>query len=158
MTAPETGPTRGAAAPHADGPRRLADVEVGQALPPLTVHLTRLDLVRYAGASGDFNTIHWSDRVAAAVGLPGVIAHGMLTMAHGARLVTDWAGDPGALVEYFVRFAKPVVVPDDETGAELTFTGRVAAIAEDGIVRVDLSATAGGQRVLGLARALVRLR
>lgn len=133
-------------------------VAVGDQIPPLTVHVTRADLVRYAGASGDFNTIHWSDRVAAEVGLPGVIAHGMLTMAHVARAVTDWAVDPGALVEISVRFARPVVVPDDETGAEVVVTGQVAAIEDDGLVRLDLSAAAAGQRVLGAARAVVRLR
>lgn len=145
---------------HGDGspPPRIGTVDVGTELPGLTVQVRREDLIRYAGASGDFNTIHWSDRVAAEVGLPGVIAHGMLTMAHGARVVTDWVGDPGALVEYTVRFAKPVVVPDDDVGAEVVLGGRVAALLADGLVRVDLTATCAGQRVLGLARAVVRLR
>jgi len=134
-----------------------AGLALGARIPTLTVRVTRSDLVRYAGASGDFNTIHWSDRVAAQVGLPGVIAHGMLTMAYGARAVTDWIGDPGALVEYTVRFAKPVVVPDDDEGVEVVFEGRVATVLDDGLVRVDLNATCAGQRVLGLARAIVRL-
>lgn len=132
-------------------------VAVGDEIPSLTVAVTRADLVRYAGASGDFNPIHWNDRVAAEVGLPGVIAHGMLTMAHAARAVTDWVVDPSRLVELSVRFANPVVVPDDETGTEVVVTGRVAALLEDGLVRVDLAATCAGQRVLGMARAVVRL-
>ncbi len=155
-----TGGNSAAVGNHAE-PRaalRAARVQVGTELPGLTVRVRREDLIRYAGASGDFNTIHWSDRVAAEVGLPGVIAHGMLTMAHGARAVTEWVGDPGALVEYTVRFARPVVVPDDADGAEVVITGRVAALLDDGLVRVDLTATCDGQRVLGLARAVVRLR
>jgi len=91
----------------------------GQALPEQTYRVTRADLVRYAGASGDFNPIHWNDRFATNVGLPGVIAHGMYTMALGARAVTTWAGRPGAVVEYGVRFTKPVVVPDDDDGADV---------------------------------------
>lgn len=136
----------------------VRELAVGDDIPPLTVRVARSNLVRYAGASGDFNMIHWSDRVASEVGLPGVIAHGMLTMAHVARAVTDWAVDPGALVELSVRFARPVVVPDDATGAEVVVSGRVAAIEDGGVVRLDLSATSGGQRVLGAARAVVRLR
>ena len=83
--------------------------EVGARLPARTFRVTRADLVRYAGASGDFNPIHWSDRAAATVGLPGVIAHGMLTMALVGRAVTGWAGDPAAVVDYNVRFTKPVL-------------------------------------------------
>lgn len=136
---------------------RAADVAVGTELPERVYPVTRADLVRYAGASGDLNPIHWSDRVATAVGLPGVIAHGMLTMGLAGRAVTDWAGDPGALVEYQVRFGRPVVVPDDDTGAEVTVRGRVAALLEEGRVRVDLTVTSGGEKVLSLARAVVRL-
>ena len=95
----------------------------GETLPDLTYRVTRADLVRYAGASGDFNPIHWSDRVATAVGLPGVIAHGMYTMALAGRAVTSWAGDPGAVVEYGVRFTKPVIVPDDDAGTEVVVSG-----------------------------------
>ncbi len=137
--------------------RRLADVEVGAELPEQTSRVTRADLVRYAGASGDFNVIHWNERVAREVGLPDVIAHGMLTAGIAVRAVTRWAGDPGAVVDYQVRFSRPVVVPDDEQGAELTVRGRVAAVGEDGRVRVDLTVTSGGDKVLSLARAVVAL-
>jgi acyl dehydratase len=131
--------------------------EVGTELPEQVYRVTRADLVRYAGASGDLNPIHWSDRVATSVGLPGVIAHGMLTMGIAARAVTDWTGDPAALQEYQVRFGRPVVVPDDDDGAELTVRGTVGAVLEDGRVRVDLTVTSGGEKVLSLARAVVRL-
>jgi acyl dehydratase len=134
-----------------------ADVGVGTELPDRTFRVTRADLVRYAGASGDFNPIHWNERVATEVGLPGVIAHGMLTMALAARLVTAWAGDPAALVEYHVRFGRPVLVPDDDTGAEVTVRGVVGALLDDGRARVDLTVTSGGDKVLSLARATVRL-
>jgi acyl dehydratase len=112
--------------------------------------------VRYAGASGDFNPIHWSDRVAGAVGLPGVIAHGMLTMALAARLLTDWAGDPAAVVEYGVRFARPVVVPDDDEGVTVTASGTVAELRGDDLVGVDVTVRVGEEKVLTQARALVR--
>jgi acyl dehydratase len=133
-------------------------VAVGETLPSRTFPVTRLDLVRYAGASGDFNVIHWNQRIAQSVGLPDVIAHGMLTMATAARLVTDWAGDPGAVVEYGVRFTKPVIVPDDDRGAELEVSG-VVTDKDDAArtVRVDLTATSGGSKVLGRAQAVVRL-
>ena len=136
---------------------RAVEVEVGSDLPERTFRVTRADLVRYAGASGDFNPIHWSDRVAAGVGLPGVIAHGMFTMALAARAVTEWTGDPGALVEYHVRFGRPVVVPDDDTGAEVTVRGRVGALVGEDRARVDLAVTSGGEKVLSLARATIRL-
>ncbi|MPR00158.1 dehydratase [Modestobacter sp. I12A-02628] len=135
----------------------LADVEKGTELPEQVHRVTRADLVRYAGASGDLNVIHWNERVALEVGLPGVIAHGMLTMGLAARSVTAWAGDPGALVEYHVRFSRPVVVPDDDAGAEVVVRGRVSALLEDGRVRVDLTVTSGGDKVLSLARAVVDL-
>jgi acyl dehydratase len=134
-----------------------ADVSVGTELPELVVRVTRADLVRYAGASGDYNPIHWNDRVATSVGLPGVIAHGMFTMALAARAVTAWTGDPAALVEYNVRFGRPVVVPDDDEGAELTVRGKVGALLDDGRARVDLLVTTDGEKVLSLARAIVRL-
>jgi len=137
--------------------RRLADVEVGTELPEQTSRVTRADLVRYAGASGDFNVIHWNERVAREVGLPDVIAHGMLTAGLAARAVTSWAGDPAAVVDYHVRFSRPVVVPDDDLGAELTVRGRVASLLDDGRVRVDLTVTSGGDKVLSLARAVVAL-
>ncbi|MFC9426315.1 MaoC family dehydratase [Streptomyces sp. NPDC056987] len=133
------------------------DVEVGTELPPLSMPVTRATLVRYAGASGDFNPIHWNEKFAKEVGLPDVIAHGMFTMAEAIRVVTDWAGDPGAVVEYGVRFTRPVVVPNDDTGALVEVSAKVAAKLEDGRVRVDLTATSEGQKVLGMARAVVRL-
>jgi acyl dehydratase len=136
---------------------RLADVAVGTALPEQLYRITRADLVRYAGASGDFNPIHWNERVATEVGLPGVIAHGMFTMALAGRAVTDWTGDPAALVEFQVRFGRPVSVPDDDVGAEVTVRGTVAALLDDGRVRVDLAVSSGGEKVLSLARAVLRL-
>ena len=133
------------------------DIEKGAELPPLSLRVTRADLVRYAGASGDFNPIHWNERVATEVGLPGVIAHGMFTMALASRVVTDWAGDPGALVEYHVRFGRPVLVPDDGVGGEVTVRGRVAALLDGDRARVDLTVTSRGDKVLSLARAIVAL-
>src|SRR3954467_13075167 len=133
------------------------ELAAGTELPAQTYRIARADLVRYAGASGDFNPIHWNDRTATSVGLPDVIAHGMFTMALTGRAVTDWAGDPGALVEYQVRFGRPVVVPDDDAGAEVTVRGTVGALLEDGRVRVDLTVTSDGEKVLSLARAIVRL-
>ncbi|MFI1441401.1 MaoC family dehydratase [Streptomyces fructofermentans] len=133
------------------------DVEVGTELPAASFRATRAALVQYAGASGDFNPIHWNEKFAKEVGLPDVIAHGMFTMAEAIRVVTDWAGDPGAVVEYGVRFTRPVVVPNDEQGATIEVSGKVAAKLDDGTVRVDLVATSGGQKVLGMSRAVVRL-
>lgn len=136
-----------------------ADVEAGTELPPRTFPVTRATLVRYAGASGDFNPIHWNERFAREVGLPDVIAHGMFTMAEAIRVVTDWAGDPAAVVSYGVRFTKPVIVPDDDTGAEIEVAAKVGAKLDDDerTVRVDLTVTSGGQKVLGMSRAVVRL-
>ncbi|MEU0229894.1 MaoC family dehydratase [Streptomyces sp. NPDC003444] len=133
------------------------EVEVGTELPAQTFPVTRATLVRYAGASGDFNPIHWNEKFAVGVGLPDVIAHGMFTMAEAIRVVTDWAGDPAAVVEYGVRFTKPVVVPNDDTGALIEVAAKVAAKLDDGLVRVDLTATSAGQKVLGMSRAVVRL-
>lgn len=136
-----------------------ADVEVGTELPSRTFPVDRERLVRYAGASGDFNPIHWNERFAKEVGLPDVIAHGMFTMAEAVRVVTDWTGDPAAVIEYGVRFTRPVVVPDDEKGAEIEVAAKVAAKLDDEArtVRVDLTVTSAGQKVLGLSRAVVRL-
>ena len=125
-------------------------------LPVHRFSVTRADLVRYAGASGDFNPIHWSDRVATAVGLPGVIAHGMFTMALAGRAVEDWAGGRDRVVEYAVRFTKPVVVPDDDRGVDIEVSGVVKDTSEDGLARIDITCTSGGEKVLGMARALVR--
>ncbi|NXY94583.1 MaoC family dehydratase [Streptomyces sp. BR123] len=133
------------------------EVEVGTALPAASFPVTRATLVRYAGASGDFNPIHWNEKFAKEVGLPDVIAHGMFTMAEAIRVVTDWTGDPGAVVEYGVRFTKPVVVPNDDTGALIEVSGKVAAKLDDNKVRVDLTAMSAGQKVLGMSRAVVRL-
>ena len=136
------------------------DVEVGTELPAQTFPISRLDLVRYCGASGDFNVIHWNERIAKAVGLPDVIAHGMCTMAVAVRVVSDWAGDPGAVVSYGVRFSRPVVVPDDDRGAVLRVTGTVEDKA-DGRVTVGLTAVVGegddAAKVLTHAKAVVRL-
>ena len=131
--------------------------DVGEPLPERRYRLTRADLVRYAGASGDVNPLHWSDRVATAAGLPGVIAHGMFTMALAGRLLTEWAGDPGALVEYGVRFSRPVVVPDDDDGVTVKVSGTVTEIRADGLVRVELTAVVDGEKVLTQARAVVRI-
>ncbi|WP_405664971.1 MaoC family dehydratase [Streptomyces sp. NBC_01166] len=132
-------------------------VEVGTELPAQSFPVTRATLVQYAGASGDFNPIHWNEKFAREVGLPDVIAHGMFTMAEAIRVVTDWAGDPGAVVEYGVRFTKPVVVPNDDTGALIEVSGKVAAKLDDNTVRVDLIAMSDGKKVLGMSRAVVRL-
>jgi acyl dehydratase len=134
-----------------------ADVEVGHLLPVRSFPITRADLIRYAGASGDFNPLHWNPAFAVEVGLPDVIAHGMFTMATAVRAVTDWVGDPGAVVEYGVRFTKPVVVPDDGVGALLQVTGAVLEKLADHQVRVELTVRAGEDKVLGMARATVRL-
>jgi acyl dehydratase len=136
---------------------RYESVEVGTELPAQSFALRRLSLVMYAGASGDFNVIHWNSRVATSVGLPDVIAHGMLTMAEAVRVVTDWAGDPGAVVEYGVRFTRPVPVPDDDDGALLEVSARVAELLDDRRVRVELTATCAEDKVLGQARAVVQL-
>jgi acyl dehydratase len=130
-------------------------INVGDQLPAQDFPITRADLVRYAGASGDFNPIHWNERFAKSVGLPNVIAHGMFTMATAVRVVTDWAGDPGAVVEYGVRFTRPVVVPDPGN-ATITVSGSVRAIRDDGLAEVDLTATVDGQTVLAKAKAVVR--
>jgi acyl dehydratase len=129
----------------------------GDELPPLEVRVRRADLVRYAGASLDFNPIHWNEKVAADVGLPGVIAHGMFTMALAGRLVTNWLGDPGAVVEYGARFIRPVVVPNDADGALVELTGKVKEVRDDGTARVDITAKFDGKAVLGKAIAVVRL-
>lgn len=136
---------------------KLADVEVGTELPTQEFQLQRANLVQYAGASGDFNVIHWNERVAKSVGLPNVIAHGMLTMATAGRVVTDWVGDPGAVLSYGVRFSRPVVVQDDGLGATLTVAGVVEQKNEDGTVVVGITATVGGEKVLMGAKATIRL-
>jgi acyl dehydratase len=135
-----------------------ADLSVGAQLPARIFRVTRADLVRYAGASGDFNPIHWSDRFAENVRLPGVIAHGMYTMALAAEALVEWAGDPAAVVEFGVRFTKPVVVPNDDKGAEVVVTGVVKERTDDGQVQIEITATSAGEKVLGQARAVIRAR
>jgi acyl dehydratase len=133
------------------------ETQAGTEIPPRQYQVTRLDLVRYAGASGDFNVIHWNERIAKAVGLPDVIAHGMLTMALAGRFLAEWAGDPGAVAEYGVRFSAPVVVPDDDKGATVEITGTVTEKLEGDRVAVDVTARSEGTKVLTRARAVVRL-
>ncbi|GAA5002073.1 MaoC family dehydratase [Kitasatospora paranensis] len=133
------------------------EVEVGTELPAQSFPVTRATLVQYAGASGDFNPIHWNEKFALEVGLPDVIAHGMFTMAEAIRVVTDWVGDPAAVVEYGVRFTRPVPVPNDGVGAVVEVSAKVAALLDGRRVRVDLLATNGGQKVLGMSRAVVQL-
>jgi acyl dehydratase len=132
-------------------------VAPGTELPPRSYQVTRLDLVKYCGASGDFNVIHWSERAAVAVGLPGVIAHGMFTMAQAGRFVGDWAGDPGAVTDFGVRFSAMVPVPDTDAGTNLELTGTVLEKLAGNKVTVDIVARCGGTKVLGRARATVRL-
>ena len=136
---------------------RYDDVEVGTELPEQSFPVQRLNLVMYCGASGDFNIIHWNERIATSVGLPNVIGHGMFTMAEAGRVVTDWVGDPGAVIEYGVRFSAPVVVPDDDKGAALEVSGEVTEKLDGNRVAVDLDARVGDSKVLAKARAVVEL-
>jgi len=136
---------------------KYADVEKGTELPARSYRVTRLDLVKYAGASGDFNPIHWNERVARSVGLPNVIAHGMFTMAQAGKFVTEWAGDPGAVIDFGVRFSTMVPVPDDDEGAIIELSGKVGDKLGDNKVTVDIVAKADGTKVLTRARAVVRL-
>ena len=131
-------------------------VEVGTQLPSLTVGFTRERLVRYAGASTDFNPIHYSEYFAVQAGLPGVIAQGMLTMGTALRVVTNWVGDPARVTSYFARFTRPVVVPDDADAVEVEFSGSVSGI-EGSLVTISIEAISAGQKVLGAARAEVDL-
>jgi acyl dehydratase len=133
------------------------DIEAGAELASRQYQVTRADLVRYAGASGDFNPIHWNERTAQAVGLPDVIAHGMFTMALAGRFLTEWAGDPAAVTEYGVRFSAPVVVPDDDKGALVEVSGVVTGKLDGNRVTVDVTARSGDTKVLTRARATVRL-
>ncbi|GAA1060653.1 MaoC family dehydratase [Agromyces bracchium] len=143
-----------AAAPAAPDFDALA---VGDIVAERAFHLTRDSLVRYAGASGDFNPIHYRDDVAASVGLPGVLAHGMLTMGLAVQPVVDWAGDPARVADYQVRFTRPVVV-DPEAGADVSVTAKVGQLdAEARAVRVDLTVSFEGATVLGKAQVRVVL-
>jgi len=133
------------------------DVEVGTEIPARDFPVQRWNLVQYAGASGDFNIIHWNERFAKMVGLPDVIAHGMFTMATAARLLTDWVGDPAAVVDYGVRFSAMIPVPDDDTGATITVSGTVQEKLDDRRVAVALTARANDAGVLSQARAVLQL-
>ncbi|MCE0458101.1 MaoC/PaaZ C-terminal domain-containing protein [Curtobacterium flaccumfaciens] len=133
-------------------------LEVGTVVAERDVHITRDSLVRYAGASGDFNPIHYRDDVAASVGLPGVLAHGMLTMGIAVQPVAEWLGDSGWVAGYGVRFTRPVVV-DPEQGATVGIVAKVSTVDEDGRPkRIDLTVTAAGQTVLGKAQVTVVFR
>ncbi len=136
---------------------RYADVEAGAELPAASYPVTRLSLVKYCGASGDFNVIHWNERIAKSVGLPDVIAHGMFTMSQAARYITDWTGDPGSMTEFGVRFSTPVVVPDTDEFVTIEVTGTVQEKLDRNRVVVALTARAAGAKVLTRARAVVRL-
>lgn len=141
----------------------LTDLEVGQEIGRAPVEVTRLDLVKYAGASGDFNPIHWNESFARGVDLPGVIAHGMFTMGSAVQVVSDWIGDPTAVIDYQTRFTRPVVVEDTTdqpsiAGAVIEVVGVVGAVDQDNsTARIDLTVTAGGQKVLVKAQAVVRI-
>lgn len=134
----------------------MSELSVGTELPPLHVQVTRSAVVRYCGASTDFNEIHFSDRHAQAIGLPGVVAHGMWTMGAGLKVVTDWVQDPSKVLTYFVRFTRPVVVPDTDEGVEVVYTAKVTAVRE-GVATLGITATCGDDAVLGAARAEVRV-
>lgn len=133
----------------------LTAVAVGDELPPLDLRLTRPDVVRYSGASTDFNPIHYNDRSAQAIGLPGVVVHGMWTMGAALRIVTDWVADPARVTSYFVRFVAPVLVPDDDLGTTVAVRARVSAVSDD-VITVAIEATHGDDKVLGAAKAEVR--
>jgi len=130
-------------------------LEAGAELAPKTYPITRASLVRYAGASGDFNPIHWSDRIATTVGLPGVIAHGMFTMALVARAVSEWTGG-AEVVDFGAKFTNPVVVPDDDEGTSVTISGTVKSV-EDGLATIALTVLSGEQKVLGMPKVSVRV-
>ena len=132
----------------------MSELTVGDVVAQRTVHLTRESLVRYAGASGDFNPIHYRDDVAARVGLPGVLAHGMLTMGLAVEAIVPWLGDSGRILEYGVRFTRPVVV-DAEAGADVEVVATVGALDEE-TLRIDLTVSSAATTVLGKAQVRVR--
>jgi acyl dehydratase len=133
------------------------EVEIGAELAPASYQATRLSLVRYCGASGDFNVIHWNERIARSVGLPNVIAHGMFTMAQAGRYVTDWAGPLARVAEFGVRFSSMVVVADDDAGATIEVSGKVEEKLDGNRVVLALSARSADAKVLTRARAVVQL-
>ncbi len=132
----------------------LSDLSVGQQVAERTFEITRDSLVRYAGASGDFNPIHYRDDIAQQVGLPGVLAHGMLTMGLSISPIVDWLGDPAKIVDYSVRFTKPVVVP--AAGAATITVAAVVGAVEENRARIDITTTFEGSNVLGKAQAWVK--
>ena len=138
--------------------REFSSVKVGDELPAKVIKLTRGDLVKYAGVSGDLNPIHWDDEIAKQVGLDTAIAHGMLTMGLSGGFITSWVGDPGAVTEYNVRFTAIVPVPNDGIGAEIVFSGRVKSTdPETKSVTLALVATTGGKKIFGRAVATAKL-
>ena len=132
-------------------------VEAGSQIDVVSYPVTRLSLVKYCGASGDFNVIHWNERIAKSVGLPDVIAHGMFTMAQAGRFVTDWAGPQAVVTEFGVRFSSMVVVPDDDAGASIQIGGQIEEKLDGNKVAIALTARAADTKVLTRARAIVRL-
>jgi acyl dehydratase len=133
------------------------DVKPGQELAQVSYPATRLSLVKYCGASGDFNVIHWNERIAKSVGLPNVIAHGMFTMAEAGRYVTDWAGPGAVVLDFGVRFSSMVVVPDDDKGATIEVSATVEEKLDGNRVALAITARSAGEKVLTRARAVVRL-
>lgn len=135
----------------------LSELTVGDVVAAAEYHLTRDSLVRYAGASGDFNAIHYRDDVALSVGLPGVLAHGMLTMGLAVQCVVNWAGDPARVVDYQVRFTRPVLV-HAVTGADVSVSAKVGALdVDENVARIDLTVTYAEATVLGKAQVRVSL-
>ena len=135
----------------------MTQFEIGQELAPKTFTINRKLLIAYANASGDQNPIHQDETFAKSVGLPDVIAHGMLTMGRAIQVVTNWVGDPTAVIDYSVRMTRPVIVPNTAEGSVVSFTGKVSQINDDDTVQIDLGAVFGETKVLGLAKATVRL-
>jgi acyl dehydratase len=134
-----------------------AELAAGTELPVVSYPVTRLSLVKYCGASGDFNPIHWNERIARSVGLPDVIAHGMFTMAQAGRFVTDWAGPGATVADFGVRFSAPVVVPDDDAGATIEVSGMIEEKLGDGRVALALTVRSAGAKVLSRVRAVIQL-
>jgi acyl dehydratase len=135
----------------------IASLKVGQEIGSAEFQLTRDSLVRYAGASGDFNPIHYRDDIAQAVGLPGVLAHGMLTMGAAVQVAVNWVGDAGAVIDYQVRFTKPVLV-DARSGATVEVSAKVIEIDEESkTARIDLTAVCAELTVLGKAQVRVKI-
>jgi acyl dehydratase len=135
----------------------FSQVHVGLELPTQEFIFTRADLIRYAGASGDFNIIHWNERVAKKVGLPNVIAHGMLTMGTAIRVVTDWLGDPGKVIEYSARFTRPIPVPDTDEGTSIKVSAKVTELLENNQAVISISAIHNEVTVLAKTAATVQL-